>query len=102
MLRWKLTLGLLATLIILLLISIYGVWLSKSLGETIDNVLRNNYDSVTVCHYMRTATARLNTFYSRGDRPAPPYDQPETLEEVARAFDAKFPILERNAKSQQE
>jgi signal transduction histidine kinase len=51
---------------------------------------------------MRTATARVNTFYSRGDRPAPPYDQPETLEEVARALDAKFPVLERNAKSDQE
>ena len=102
MLRWKLTLGLLATLIILLLISVYGVWLSKSLGKTIDHVLQDNYDSIRVCHYMRTATARVNTFYSRGDRPAPPYDQPETLEEVARAFDAKFPVLERNAKSDQE
>jgi NtrC-family two-component system sensor histidine kinase KinB len=102
MLRWKLTLGLLATLIILLLISIYGVWLSKSLGKTIDSVLLDNYDSITVCHYMRTATARVNTFYSRGDRPAPPFDQPATLEEVARQFDAKFPVLERNAKSEQE
>ena len=102
MLRWKLTLGLLATLIILLLISIYGVWLSKSLGKTIDSVLLDNYDSITVCHYMRTATARVNTFYSRADRPAPPFDQPATLEEVARQFDAKFPVLERNAKSEQE
>src|SRR5215471_11901855 len=102
MLRWKLTLGLLATLIILLLISIYGVWLSKSLGNTINHVLQDNYDSIAVCHYMRTATARVNTFYSRGDRPAPPYDQPGTLEDVDRAFDAKFPVLERNAKSDQE
>src|ERR1700730_5653715 len=102
MLRWKLTLGLLATLIILLLISIYGVWLSKSLGKTIDSALPHNSDSIPVCHYMRTATARVNTFYSRGDRPAPPFDQPATLEEVARQFDAKCPVLERNAKSEQE
>src|SRR4030088_675140 len=100
MLRLKLTLGLLATLIILLLVGIYGVWLFNDLGRAVPNVLRNNYDSIKVCdymrvvtarvdknvltnnhasikvcHYMRFATARVNPFSPRVDRPAPPYDQ---------------------------
>src|ERR1700747_762627 len=102
MLRWKLTLGLLATLIILLLVGIYGVWLFNDLGRAVDKVLRDNYDSIKVCHYMRTATARVNTFYSRGERPYPPYDQPATLDEVEKQFNARLPRLELNAKSQDE
>jgi UPF0716 family protein affecting phage T7 exclusion len=42
MLRLKLTLGLLATLIILLLVGIYGVWLFNDLGRAVDKVLRDN------------------------------------------------------------
>jgi two-component system, NtrC family, sensor histidine kinase KinB len=102
MLRLKLTLGLLATLLILLLVGIYGVWLFNDLGRAVDNVLRDNYDSIKVCHYMRTATARVNTFYTRGDRPSPPFDQPQTLDEVERQFNARFPVLERNARTQDE
>lgn len=97
MLRWRLTLGLLATLIILLLVGIYGVWLFNDLGRAVDNVLRNNYDSITACHYMRVATARVNTFYPRSDRPAPPYDQTGPVDEVEKEFARRFPILERNA-----
>ena len=102
MLRLKLTLGLLATLLILLLVGIYGVWLFSDLGRAVDNVLRDNYDSIKVCHYMRTATARVNTFYTRGDRPSAPLDQPQTLDEVARQFSDRFPVLERNARSSEE
>src|SRR5438132_1572437 len=98
MLRWRLTLGLLATLIILLLVGIYGVWLFNDLGRAVDDVLRNNYDSITVCHYMRVATARVNTFYPRIDRPAPPYDQTGPVDDVAKEFARRFPILERNAR----
>jgi two-component system, NtrC family, sensor histidine kinase KinB len=102
MLRLKLTLGLLATLLILLLIGIYGVWLFNDLGRAVDNVLRDNYDSIKVCHYVRTATARVNTFYTRGERPAPPLDQPQTLDEVDQQFNARFPVLERNARDRDE
>ena len=102
MLRLKLTLGLLATLIILLLVGIYGVWLFNDLGRAVDKVLRDNYDSIKVCHYMRTATARVNTFYSRGERPAPPFDQPGTLDEVEKQFKARLPTLELNAKTEEE
>src|SRR6202011_6216474 len=102
MLRLKLTLGLSATLIILLLVGIYGVWLFSDLGRAVDKVLRDNYDSIKVCHYMRTATARVNTFYSRGERPYPPYDQPGTLDEAEKQFNARLPRLEMNAKSQGE
>jgi NtrC-family two-component system sensor histidine kinase KinB len=102
MLRLKLTLGLLATLLILLLVGIYGVWLFNDLGRAVDNVLRDNYDSIKVCHYMRTATARVNTFYSRGERPAPPLDQPQTLNEVEQQFNSRFPVLERNARTEDE
>jgi two-component system, NtrC family, sensor histidine kinase KinB len=102
MLRLKLTLGLLATLIILLLVGIYGVWLFSDLGRAVDKVLRDNYDSIKVCHYMRTATARVNTFYSRGERPYPPLDQTETLDEVEKQFDARLPTLELKAKSEGE
>ena len=102
MLRLKLTLGLLATLIILLLVGIYGVWLFNDLGRAVDDVLRDNYDSIKVCHYMRTATARVNTFYTRGERPYPPFDQPETLDEVEQQFKARFPTLERNAKTEED
>jgi NtrC-family two-component system sensor histidine kinase KinB len=98
MLRWRLTLGLLATLIILLLVGIYGVWLFNDLGRAVDNVLRNNYDSITVCHYMRVATARVNTFYPRTDRPAPPYDQTGPVDDVEKEFVKRLPILERNAR----
>src|SRR4029077_16334024 len=102
MLRLKLTLGLLATLLILLLIGIYGVWLFNDLGRAVDNVLRDNYDSIKVCHYVRTATARVKTFYTRGERPAAPLDQPQTLDEVDQQFNARFPVLERNARDQGE
>jgi two-component system, NtrC family, sensor histidine kinase KinB len=102
MLRLKLTLGLLATLIILLLVGIYGVWLFSDLGRAVDKVLRDNYDSIKVCHYMRTATARVNTFYSRGERPYPPLDQTETLDEVEKQFNARLPTLELKAKSEGE
>jgi two-component system, NtrC family, sensor histidine kinase KinB len=102
MLRLKLTLGLLATLIILLLVGIYGVWLFNDLGRAVDEVLRDNYDSIKVCHYMRTATARVNTFYTRGERPYPPFDQPQTLDEVEQQFKARFPTLERNAKTEED
>ncbi|MBV8353380.1 MAG: HAMP domain-containing protein [Verrucomicrobia bacterium] len=102
MLRLKLTFGLLATLIILLLVGIYGIWLFNDLGQAVDSVLRDNYDSVKVCHYMRTATARVNTFYTRGERPYPPLDQPQTLDEVEQQFKARFPILERNARNQED
>jgi signal transduction histidine kinase len=102
MLRLKLTLGLLATLFILLLVGIYGVWLFNDLGRAVDKVLRDNYDSIKACHYMRTATARVNTFYTRGDRPSPPLDQPETLNDVEGEFNAHFPILEQNARTADE
>src|SRR5215469_5450396 len=102
MLRLKLTFGLLATLIILLLVGIYGIWLFNDLGRAVDSVLRDNYDSVKVCHYMRTATARVNTFYTRGERPYPPLDQPQTLDDVEQQFKARFPILERNAWNQED
>jgi len=102
MLRLKLTLGLLATLLILLLVGVYGVWLFNDLGRAVDKVLRDNYDSIKICHYMRTATARVNTFYTRGDRPFPPLDQPQTLDDVERQFDTRFPVLERNAKTREE
>ena len=102
MLRLKLTLGLLATLIILLLVGIYGVWLFNDLGRAVDDVLRDNYDSIKVCHYMRTATARVNTFYTRGEHPYPPFDQPQTLDEVEQQFKVRFPTLERNAKTEED
>jgi NtrC-family two-component system sensor histidine kinase KinB len=99
MLRWKLTLGLLATLIILFLVGIYGVWLFNDLGRAVDNVLRDNYDSIKVCHYIRTSTTRVNTFYARGERPSAPLDQPSTLEDAEKDFHYRLPILERNAKT---
>src|SRR6201993_2700505 len=102
MLRLKLTLGLLATLIILLLVGIYGVWLFNDLGRAVDEVLRDNYGSIKVCHYMRTATARVNTFYTRGERPYPPLDQTHTLDDVDRQFNALLPTLDLNAKTQEE
>jgi two-component system, NtrC family, sensor histidine kinase KinB len=102
MLRLKLTLGLLATLIILLLVGIYGVWLFNDLGRAVDKVLRDNYDSIKVCHYMRTATARVNTFYSRSEHPFPPVDQPGPLNEVEKQFNARLPTLELNAKTDDE
>jgi signal transduction histidine kinase len=102
MLRWKLTLGLLGTLIILLLVGTYGVWLFNDLGKAVDKVLRDNYDSIKVCHYMRTATARVNTFYTRGERPYPPLDQTQTLDDVEHQFNALLPKLDRNAKTQEE
>jgi two-component system, NtrC family, sensor histidine kinase KinB len=99
MLRWRLTLGLLATLIILLTVGIYGVWLFNDLGRAVDKVLCNNYDSIRACSSMRVGTARVNIFYSRGiDRPTLPYDQTGPLDKTEKDFQAAIPILERNAK----
>jgi NtrC-family two-component system sensor histidine kinase KinB len=103
MLRWRLTLGLLATLIILLTVGIYGVWLFNDLGRAVDKVMRNNYDSIRACHSMRVATARVNIFYAHGiDRPSLPYDQTAPLDRTEKEFVAAIPILERNAKAPQE
>jgi NtrC-family two-component system sensor histidine kinase KinB len=103
MLRWRLTLGLLVTLIILLTVGIYGVWLFNDLGRAVDKVMRNNYDSIRACHSMRVATARVNTFYSRGiDRPSLPYDQTAPLDRTEKEFAAAIPILERNARDPEE
>jgi NtrC-family two-component system sensor histidine kinase KinB len=103
MLRWRLTLGLLATLIILLTVGIYGVWLFNDLGRAVDKVMRNNYDSIRACHSMRVATARVNTFYSRGiDRPTLPYDQTGPLDKTEKEFNAAIPILDRNARDPDE
>src|SRR5215469_12974240 len=103
MLRWRLTLGLLATLIIWLTVGIYGVWLFNDLGRAVDKVMRNNYDSIRACHSMRVATARVNTFYSRGiDRPSLPYDQTAPLDRTEKEFAAAIPILERNARDPEE
>ncbi len=102
MLRWRLTLGLLATLLILLLVGVYGVWLFHDLGRSINNVLRNNYDSIKASHLMRVATARVNTFYTRGDRPAPPYGETGMLDQTEREFHDQLAVLERNAKTPEE
>ncbi|MBV8585255.1 MAG: hypothetical protein JO308_03125, partial [Verrucomicrobia bacterium] len=103
MLRWRLTLGLLTTVAILLFIGIYGVWLFDDLGRAIDKVLRNNYDSIKVCHYLRVATARVNTLYARSADGSPPnYEQTSILNEAARNFAAQLPILYRNAKTPEE
>ena len=103
MLRWRLTLGLLATLLILLTVGIYGVWLFNDLGRAVDKVMRNNYDSIRVCHGMRVATAQVNSFYSRSiDRPTLPYDQTAPLDKTEKEFTAGIPILERNARDPEE
>src|ERR1700722_15353148 len=103
MLRWRLTLGLLGTLIILLTVGIYGVWLFNDLGRAVDKVMRNNYDSIRACHSMRVATARINIFYSRGiDRPSLPYDQTAPLDRTEKEFTGEIPVLERNARDPQE
>src|SRR5260370_14985711 len=103
MLRWRLTLGLLATLLILLTVGIYGVWLFNDLGRAVEKVMRNNYDSIRVCHGMRVATAQVNSFYSRAiDRPTLPYDQTTPLDKTEKEFTAGIPILERNARDPEE
>ena len=103
MLRWRLTLGLLATVLILLTVGIYGVWLFNDLGRAVDKVMRNNYDSIRVCHSMRVDTAQVNSFYSRAiDRPTLPYDQTAPLDKTEKEFTADIPILERNARDPEE
>lgn len=103
MLRWRLTLGLLATLIILLTVGIYGVWLFNDLGRAVDRVMCKNYDSIRACHSMRVGTARVNIFYSRGvDRPTLPYDQTGPLDRTEKDFQAAIAVLERNAREPEE
>ncbi|MBV8899039.1 MAG: HAMP domain-containing protein [Verrucomicrobia bacterium] len=102
MLRWRLTLGVLATLLILLLVGIYGVYLFHSLGSAFDQILKDNYDSIKVCHFLRLTTARVNIYYSRGDRPNPPYDQTAPLEQAQKEVNERMPILWRNARDPQE
>ncbi|HEY0794098.1 MAG TPA: hypothetical protein VGD78_23760, partial [Chthoniobacterales bacterium] len=100
MLRWRLILGLSATLLILLLVGTYGLYLFNALGKAVDSVLKDNYDSIKVCHFLRVTTARVNIFYTRGERPNPPYDQPEMLDRSERDVEEKLPVLLRNARDQ--
>src|SRR5215475_2653891 len=102
MVRWRLALGVLARLVMVGLVWAYGKGLFRNLGRAVDRVLRHNYDSIKVCQSMRVVTARVNTFYAKGDRPAPPYDQTATLDEAERQFQKQLPILERNAKTPEE
>jgi two-component system, NtrC family, sensor histidine kinase KinB len=103
MLRWRLTLGLLATLIILLTVGIYGVSLFNDLGRAVDKVMCKNYDSIRACHSMRVGTARVNIFYSRGvDRPTLPYDQTGPLDRTEKEFQGAIETLERNAREPEE
>jgi two-component system, NtrC family, sensor histidine kinase KinB len=102
MLRWRLTLGLLATLLILLLVGVYGVYLFHSLGTAFDQILKDNYDSIKVCHFLRVTTARLNIYYTRGDRPNPPYDQTAPLDQAQQQVNERLPVLWRNARDPEE
>jgi two-component system, NtrC family, sensor histidine kinase KinB len=44
----------------------------------------------------------VNTFYTRGERPYPPFDQTAILNEAEKQFAARLPTLELNARSQEE
>lgn len=64
MLRWRLSVGLAALMVLLLAVGVYAVWLVGSLGSAVNQVLEANYKNIKAIHQMRLATARINTVYT--------------------------------------
>jgi len=65
MLRWRLIIGLVSILMLLLAAGGYSIWLISNLGMRIDSNLRQNYETIRQAHLIRLRILRLNAYYMR-------------------------------------
>ncbi len=68
MLRWRLSVGLVTLMALLIAVGIYAVWLFNNLGSAVDQVLENNYRDIKAINQIRVATSRINGTYFTVDR----------------------------------
>jgi len=67
MLRWRLSLGLVTLMVLLIAVSVYAVWLFNNLGSAVNHVLENNYKNVRAINQILIATSRINGIYLAAD-----------------------------------
>jgi NtrC-family two-component system sensor histidine kinase KinB len=102
MLRWRLSIGLVAILVLLLAVGGYSIFLFGNLGRAVADVLQNNYDSIQRVQAIRLAMARTNVVYLR-----PSYEQLrktplDTFEEHHREMERQMQQLLASSNSEQE
>lgn len=65
MLRWRILIGLISIVVLLLAAGGYSIWLLARLEKSIDAILTENYESIREAHGIRISILRLNTHYFR-------------------------------------
>jgi NtrC-family two-component system sensor histidine kinase KinB len=63
MLRWRLSLGLVTLMALLIAVGVYAVWLFNNLGSAVNHVLESNYKNVRAINQILVATSRINGIY---------------------------------------
>ncbi|MDE1171125.1 MAG: ATP-binding protein [Verrucomicrobium sp.] len=88
MLRWRLSLGMVTLMALLLAVGCYAVWLLDSLGPAVKRVLDNNYRAIKAIEDIRVATLRINsTYFSPSPEALPSFDK-AAFDDNHRAIDA--------------
>ena len=67
MLRWRLSIGLITLMVLLLAVGGYAVWLFGHIGPTIGRILETNYRSIDEVDQIRISALRINSTYVRLD-----------------------------------
>lgn len=65
MLRWRILIGLISIIVLLLAAGGYSIWLLSRLQKSIDSILTENYESIREAHGIRISILRLNAHYFR-------------------------------------
>lgn len=61
--RWNFISGLTVTLLLLLVLSGFCVWVSRGLTSEIGSIINENYDGIRAMRELRTSVTRINTHY---------------------------------------
>lgn len=61
--RWSLIGGLTVTLLLLLVLSGFCVWITRSLTAEVDQMIANNFETIRVLRDLRTSVARIDAQY---------------------------------------
>lgn len=64
--RWPLISGLTITLLLLLVMSGFCVWTTRSLTTEVDQMIANNFETIRVLRDLRTSVARIDAQYRSG------------------------------------
>lgn len=65
MLRWRLLVGLVSIVVLLLAAGGYSIWLLARMERSVDSLLTENYESIREAHSLRLLVLRLNAYYFR-------------------------------------